>query len=101
MQAYEYTLMPTHMNMRFRPEELQKAQLREPFAFTKGCPVLKIPALHLSPKAGTDALYDLEKDPEQQAPIHDAAIEKRMLDAMVQLMRQNDAPQELYQRFRL
>lgn len=101
VQAYEYTLMPTHMNMRFRPEELQKAQLREPFAFTKGCPVLKIPALHLSPKAGTDALYDLEKDPEQQAPIHDAAIEKRMLDAMVQLMRQNDAPQELYQRFRL
>ena len=43
VQLYEYTLMPTHMRMRFTVEELREAKLAEPFSFTKGCKVLKVP----------------------------------------------------------
>src|SRR5690606_6929986 len=42
MPIYEYTLMPTHIRTRFSVEELQTAELAEPFDFTKGCPVLKM-----------------------------------------------------------
>ena len=43
VQAYEYTLMPTHMNTAFPPRRAAKRRsYGSPFAFTKGCPVLKI-----------------------------------------------------------
>jgi hypothetical protein len=46
-------------------------------------------------------LFDLEKDPAQEAPIQDREIEKRMIKHMVRLMRASDAPAELYERFGL
>ncbi|MBB6634915.1 sulfatase [Cohnella thailandensis] len=99
---YDYTLMPTHMRSRFRPEELRDAELSEPFSFTKGTKLLRIPAStygHLH-QYGT-LLFDLEQDPEQRHPIQDPAIEARMIDLLKKLMAANDAPPEQYVRIGL
>ncbi len=46
-------------------------------------------------------LYDLGADPFQNHPIHNPEIENRMIRAMVDLMKQNDAPEEQYIRLNL
>ena len=84
-EIYQYTLMPTHIASRFTPEELSQASLSEPFPFTKGAKLLKVPVTQRSPmynNYGPGALlesdtrlYDIETDPGQAAPLHDAAIE--------------------------
>ena len=99
---YEYTLMPTHMRARFRPEELRGAGLSEPFPFTKGCPVLKVPAWTNPQKAWEPTtLWDLGTDPKQESPLEDAEVERRLTDQMLHLARENDAPEELFVRFGL
>ena len=97
---YNYTLMPTHMRHRFKVEELQEIELREPFTFTKDCPTMKV-GTKRSPWAipvFETMLYDLESDPGQLSPIDDAAVEQRMVGKLVDLMRANDAPPEQYER---
>ena len=99
---FEYTLMPTHMRRTFAVTELQDIALAEPFAFTKGCRLMKIPA-----RAWTNAhgfgtmLFDLEKDPLQQQPIRDETVEQRMLAHLVRLLKETDAPAEQFQRLGL
>jgi len=102
MPLFNYTLMPTHMRGMFKPKELQNATLSEPFSFTKGYPVLKTPAAPWGNqhKFGT-FLYDLESDPGQLNPIEDPEVESRMIRLMVDLMKQNDAPNEQYVRLGL
>jgi hypothetical protein len=103
---FEYTLMPTHMRCMFSPEELQGATLVGPLPFTKGAPVLKIPAQQpknrdlVSQELDT-MLFDLQADPQQEHPIDDPAVEARMIEHLVRLMRENDAPEEQYQRLGL
>jgi arylsulfatase A-like enzyme len=41
-RVYEYTQMPTHMNMRFFVEEMRTMTAAPPFSFTKGTPLMKI-----------------------------------------------------------
>ncbi len=98
----EYTLMPTHMRNLFKPQELQNIQLAEPFSFTKGCRTMQIDA---NPFQNTHSfgtlLFDLQADPGQEHPIQDAAIEARMVEHLVRLMRENDAPAEQYERLGL
>lgn len=101
---YEYTLMPTHMRARFRPEELRKAEFAKPFAFTKGCHVLRIPCTAktvagLAP--GDSLLFDLQSDPGETTPLRNEEIELRLKTAMVELLRENDAPHELYTNYGL
>ena len=101
---YEYTLMPTHMRHTFEVSELQDIGLAEPFNFTKGCRTMKI-------DAGRDGwrdifrfgtmLFDLQQDPAQEHPIEDPAIEKRMKELLIKLMRDNDAPPEQFERLGL
>jgi chorismate mutase len=43
-------------------------------------------------------LYDLLADPKQENPITDAEVEARMIRLMAQLMQQNEAPPEQYER---
>ncbi len=97
---YEYTLMPAHMTTLFSPKELVGAELSQPFAFTKNIQTLKIsvdnPVLNRYMQ-GTK-LYDLKNDPEQQKPVQDQEIEKKMLNHLVTQMELNDAPIEQYQR---
>ncbi len=46
-------------------------------------------------------LFDLRDDPQQQHPIHDEAIEARMINLLIRLMKENDAPAEQYRRLGL
>lgn len=100
----EYTLMPAHMTGTFSADELRNVtELVEPFSFTKGCQVLRIPALPLTynmHQHGT-RLYDLQADPQQQQPIEDPAIEKRMIGQLTDLMHACDAPDEQFTRLGL
>lgn len=101
--AYEYTLMPTHMRCMFSPEELKDAELSQPFSFTKGVRLLKIPVQRL-PGQPTEThrfgtmLYDLAADPGQLSPIHNPEVELRLINRMRELMLENGAPAEQYER---
>ena len=48
-----------------------------------------------------DLLFDLETDPGQQNPLKDPETEERMKAAMKELMKENEAPSELYERIEL
>jgi len=99
---YEYTLMPTHMRQPFGVDELQETTMVEPFSFTKGCPVMKIAGRGwVNPHRFGTVLYDLENDPTQQHPIDDPEIERMMIEHMVRLMKENDAPAEQFERLGL
>jgi hypothetical protein len=100
---YEYTLMPTHMRNMFSVEELQEIELSEPFNFTKGCRLMKIPARFwaLNPAHLNTLLFDLQNDPLQKQVLQDEAVEARMIEHMLRLMTENDAPAEQYERIGL
>ncbi len=101
---YEYTLMPTHMQHTFAVEEFQGTEMHPGFRFTKGCPVMKIPARRgwWPPDPETsNCLFDTAADPRQQHPLHDPAIEARMIDHLCRLLEENDAPAEQYERLGL
>jgi hypothetical protein len=98
----EHTLMPAHMRALFSPQELASAELAPPFSFTKGAPVLKIPAWAMgTPWSYGTLLYDLETDPGQERPLNDPELELRMASMLVGLMRGSDAPPEQYERLGL
>ncbi|MFI5015322.1 MAG: sulfatase [Hyphomicrobiales bacterium] len=107
----QYTLMPTHIFSPFTPEELANASLAEPFGFTKGAKLLKIPVIERSPmyrNYGPGALlesdtrlYDLRLDPAQAHPLDDPAEEARLTKLMAGLMRANEAPPEAFARLGL
>lgn len=105
---YNYTLMPTHMRRMFPVEELQELELSEPFDFTKGCRLLKIRNLEKSEYLDEKGehpyktlLFDLQKDPNQTAPLQDARLEAHFRRVIVQHMIANDAPREQYVRMGL
>ncbi len=106
---FNYTLMPTNMRTAFPVSQLGSTmELAEPMSFTKGCRTLKIPnGGRRGPGAGNwgkrwpTLLFDLQKDPHQQHPLQDPAVEKQMIDHMVREMRVADAPPEQYQRLGL
>ena len=99
---FNYTLMPTHMRGLFGVKELADVELAEPFPFTKGCRTMK------TASGGSDTahefgtmLFDLEADPKQERPVTDAAVEAKMTEHLVRLMRENDAPPEQFERLGL
>ena len=99
---FEYTLMPTHMRERFAMEELQDIQLAEPFTFTKGARTMKIAGRAWRELHSLETmLFDLENDPQQEHPINDPAVEARMVEHMVKLMKENNAPGEQFERMGL
>lgn len=85
------------MRSLFTPKELHEVELAEPFTFSKGCKTMKIaggPWQFNHPYE--TLLFDLAQDPEQLDPLHDANIENQMIQQMVRLMRENDAPPDQY-----
>lgn len=100
---FEYTLMPTNMKKFFSGDELKKASLHKGFEFTKGMPVLEVPAENNKPQAFEwgSMLFDIEKDPEQLNPVNEPDVERRLINEMIELMRQNDAPKSQYIRLGL
>lgn len=96
---YEYTLMPAHMREPFGVDELTDIKLSAPFNFTKSCQTMQIPARPwLNAHQFGSMLFDTQSDPNQQHPIHDPEIESGMLEHMIKLMQENDAPAEQYER---
>lgn len=99
---YEYTLMPTHMHQPFGVGELADIRLQEPFEFTKGVRTMKIQTrTYLNPYLYGNLLFDLEKDPSQESTIENPEAEVRMIRHLARLMRENDAPEEQYERLGL
>ena len=105
---YEYTLMPTHMRSPFEPDELagDKITLAEPFAFTKGCRVMRVPDSRRHPivhpaQGRRTLLFDVEEDPGQRRPLDDEAVERRMVESLTAWMSHTDAPAEQYERLGL
>ncbi|MEM9251428.1 MAG: sulfatase [Planctomycetota bacterium] len=107
----DFTLMPTRMKHLIDPAELQHNRVtwHQPFDFTKGCGVMRIPAddghgatRHHAAQANYGTLlYDTHTDPAQESPINDATIESRMTNHLVTLMAECDAPAEQYERLGL
>ena len=106
-ELYEYTLMPMHPASLFSREEFEGAELVRDFKFTKGFPLLRLPALNSArrpPMQGgkfkdpNTVLYDLEADPSQSDPISDPQVEGRLIDLMKQIMQRNEAPPEAYKK---
>jgi arylsulfatase A-like enzyme len=107
---YRYTVMPTHMRSLCDPKEFKGTVMSGPFRFTKGMQVMRIPAnvtAEGSPMKGQtiedaqSVLYDLEEDPGQTIAVDDPAVERRLVDMMTRLMREADAPGEVFRRFGL
>lgn len=125
---FDYTLMPTHMRSRFTTGELSKATLESGFAFTKGCPVLKVPcggkanedsfAEVLKDPACTKAmsidnnslvnaanfgtkLFDMLNDPDQLYELDDPVAEAKMANLLVRAMKEADSPEEQFERIGL
>jgi hypothetical protein len=101
---FNYTQMPTAMRGFLSLDELRRMELAPPFSFTKGCPTMKLPSRGPSRSEGPvneTLLWDLETDPRQEQPLEDPAVEARMVDHLLRLMAECDAPAEQYERLGL
>ncbi|MCP4167038.1 MAG: sulfatase [Chloroflexi bacterium] len=99
---YNYTLMPTHMREMFGVGEFEDVELAPPFSFTKGCRTLRTKGRAWNdPHTFRTVLYDLQTDPAQEQPIQDDEIEARMIELLLKLLRESDAPPEQYERLGL
>lgn len=102
---YRYTLMPVHMRGFESLEKLGEVTLQEPFDFTQGATLLRIPKesgnASNPPEGEGDMLYDLQNDPKQQTKLNDPAVEQRLCEQMAELMSQCDAPPEQFDRMGL
>lgn len=103
--CYEYTLLPTHMASMFSKEELRTAELVDGAAWNDYVPMLRIRKPYRNApgciqRFGT-RLYDLKADPDQNAPLQDAAQELRMLQLLQKALKEHDCPEEQYLRMGL
>jgi arylsulfatase A-like enzyme len=102
---YDYTLMPAHMRRAFAPEVLgDSMQLAEPFPFMQGCRPLKIDSTSYFKRTDSvfeTSLYDLQTDPNQEQPIDDQALERKLAQHLVKELQKLDAPAEQYERLGL
>ncbi len=103
---YEYTLMPARMASRMDVKQLADVDLQPPFAFTKGCPTMKIDmGSHNTPFSNAyrfgSRVYDFKQDPGQAHPITDENQEERLAKLLFKKMQECDAPLEQYERLGL
>jgi len=105
LPLYEYTLMPTHMRGFFDLEELKNIEISNDFNFTKDVKLNKIPARKIAgwfeEEVFQTNLYDLKSKEKEDKPINNPEIEKKMIDMLITLMKETDAPIEQYERLGL
>jgi len=109
LPLYEYTVMPMHMRHMFSVEEMQNWEKHAGFSFSRGVPLMRIPSRILSKTTGStnseswsgNYLYDIVADPEQKSPLKNAGVEQKMINFLIQLMSENEAPLEQYTRLGL
>jgi arylsulfatase A-like enzyme len=101
--ADEYSLMPTRMRGFIESSSMLDTQLARSFSFTKQLPVLRFgrPTTSTGSTEPRHLLFDLQSDPKQEHPIHDAAIEARLCAKMREMLADCDAPVEQYERMGL
>jgi arylsulfatase A-like enzyme len=107
---FEYTLLPLHATAPFSNDEFAGAELVGGFSFTKGYPLLRMPA-HPAGKrpplqggafADTRSLlFDLAADPAQMQPITSDTVRAGLTAKMCRLMAESEAPPEAYARLGL
>lgn len=100
--AYHYTLMQTTMRGFQSLEAVSRATLREPFGFTKGVPLLSVPAsadTSIVEDRKPCLMFDVVADPDQKQPLDDDAVRQKLMGHMTRLMHEAEAPAEQY--FRL
>lgn len=101
---HEFTLLPVAMRQRLAKQGAFPIELVEPFSFTKGMEVLKVPMLPVrsgGKEYGT-LLYDLEADYAQEYPItDDPELEQKMIEVLVDQMKACDAPRDQFVRLGL
>lgn len=101
----EYTLMPTMMRSRMKPEQFRDMELAPPFSFTKGCQVMKLKKTEADSDKPDfrfgNMLFWLKEDPKQIRPIDDPEKEVELINEMIRLMKENDAPKEQFDRLGL
>ncbi len=108
-EFFEYTLMPMHMNCLFRAHEFQNAELTSEFKFTKDFPVMKLKGTSnwfetedIDVYTMKDELYNVECDPLQKNNIiEDTEVVMEMKEKLLILLKVNEAPKELYERYGL
>ncbi|MDE0347977.1 MAG: sulfatase, partial [Boseongicola sp.] len=107
---FEYTLMPVHSTSLFEVRELEHAELVRGFDFTKGAPLLKVPALQDAKRPPMQGggyadtrtrLFDLSVDPRQQNPFRSQEVEARLNDGLCREMQSHEVPAEVFARFSL
>lgn len=59
------------------------------------------PRFAYSQKEGEDLLFDLKTDPKQEHPLTNEEKRQELLTAMAKLVYENDAPDEIYERYAL
>ena len=103
ISALAAVLMPT--SMRGFKGRLTDIEQVDPFSFTKGMRLLRIPARgNLSQPVGGavgDLLYDVHADARQQTQVDDLKVVERLSTRMAELMRECDAPPEQFVRMGL
>jgi arylsulfatase A-like enzyme len=101
---FNYTLMPTAMRGFLPLDAMRRAEMAPPFSFTKGCPTVRIPARGWVAEKGDvmeTLLWDVQADPQQKQPLDDPTVEARMIEHLIRLMRECDAPPEQFARLGL
>lgn len=103
LPLYEYTLMPSHMRGMFSPEELKEAELCGPFSFSKGCKLLKVKGTACTgdTHAYGSALYELSESKTNGQMMEQPQITEEMKRYLSLYLRENDAPEEMYERMGL
>ncbi len=108
---WQYTVMPTTVGGAFSVAEMAGAEMAPPFRFTKGMPLMRVPLGEGNPyyynqgpavlQDTETVMYDLQLDPQQQAPAQNKDVAARLDRKMLQIMRELDAPQEMIERIGL
>lgn len=103
---YNYMLIPNSYPDLVSSEMLSSATLHPPFSFTKGVPLMRIrggsmvqiPGCPPDELFDNDLFFDLEEDPSQNTTAINPTEERRLRDAMIKMMHENDAPRDQYER---
>ncbi len=118
--VFNYTWAFQHQGDSYSLDELNSATIHEGFSFTKGCKIIKVKG-GLKSKwdevestsdypwtyppedlfDGGHLLFDLESDREQLNPINNNEIEERMIEALINMLKKEEAPEEQYERLGL
>jgi arylsulfatase A-like enzyme len=96
--VYHYTAMPRRYFE--HREKLVGAEVGPFLKCAGGIPVyrVKVPSHRHHAAPEYNLIYDLQSDPRQQRPIHDAALESRLAAKMRELLGRHDAPEEQFAR---